>query len=76
MEWNVSWTTFEQFAGDLLVLGPFVWAQYYTNEAGVMEEGVYGDANWKDRIARKGFVKQCSAACGGGSAGFVDFKGL
>ncbi|KAL9012955.1 MAG: hypothetical protein Q9173_002323 [Seirophora scorigena] len=75
-EWDVGWTTFEQFAGDLVVLGPFVWAQYYTNEAGVMEEGVYGDANWKDRIARKGFVKQCSAACGGGSAGFVDFKGL
>ncbi|KAL8974280.1 MAG: hypothetical protein Q9197_001483 [Variospora fuerteventurae] len=75
-EWDVGWTSFEQFAGDLVVLGPFVWAQYFTNEAGVMEEGVYGDANWKDRIARKGFVKQCSAACGGGNEGFVDFKGL
>ncbi|KAL8986470.1 MAG: hypothetical protein Q9177_004176 [Variospora cf. flavescens] len=75
-EWDVGWTSFEQFAGDLVVLGPFVWAQYFTNEAGVMEEGVYGGANWKDRIARKGFVKQCSAACGGGNEGLVDFKGL
>ncbi|KAI4160115.1 MAG: hypothetical protein L6R39_000270 [Caloplaca ligustica] len=75
-EWDVGWTAFEQFAGDLVVLGPFAWAQYYTNEAGVMEEGVYGDANWKEKIVGKGLVKQCSNACAGRRDGVVDFRTL
>ncbi|KAL9004102.1 MAG: hypothetical protein Q9188_003068 [Gyalolechia gomerana] len=63
--WDVGWTAFEQRAGELVVLAPFACAQYYWNEKGVMEEGVYGSELWKSKIAGKGLVTQCSAAtCG------------
>ncbi|KAL8720423.1 MAG: hypothetical protein Q9225_002713 [Loekoesia sp. 1 TL-2023] len=75
-EWDVRWSSFEQFAGELVVLGPFVWAQYYWNESGVMEEGVYGNEVWKNQIVKKGLVTQCSAACGGSMTGNVDLKSL
>ncbi|KAL8930441.1 MAG: hypothetical protein Q9208_000625 [Pyrenodesmia sp. 3 TL-2023] len=61
-DWEVGWTSFEQFAGECVVTGPFVWAQYYWNGGGVMEESVFGDDKaWKEGIAEGPSVKQCEA---------------
>ncbi|KAL9028540.1 MAG: hypothetical protein Q9196_003107 [Gyalolechia fulgens] len=76
-EWDMGWTSFEQRAGELVVLAPFTWAQYYWNETGVMEEGVYGNELWKSQIATTGLVRPCSAfTCGGRLGWDTDLRRL
>lgn len=73
----MGWTAFEQRAGELVVLAPFTLAQYYWNECGVMEEGVWGSEGWKRQVRGKGVVVACKGdSCGGGLEWSGDLRGL